>query len=272
MRYSTLSTPVGELTADRRCRRRSTGLDLPNRHRDAHGLGARRRAAGHRARRSSTSTSPASGPVRPPARRAARRSRRGLGRAAAHPLRRDDIATASSPRAVGRPTVARAVGAGQRPQPDRDRRAVPPRDRRRREPHRLRRRARPQARRCSTSRARPRGARMSYTLLGRDGRPYASEGQGGARRRRAARRVYGTMDCPVCAVAACGRGFEPKHRVFFLDEETAIAAGFRPCGACLRERSVENGNCALREGSGCRGAPVGGEEPFRIPGVRDFPQ
>jgi methylphosphotriester-DNA--protein-cysteine methyltransferase len=23
--------------------------------------------------------------------------------------------------------------------------------------------------------------------------------------------------------------------VFFADEETAIAAGFRPCGACMRE-------------------------------------
>jgi methylphosphotriester-DNA--protein-cysteine methyltransferase len=27
--------------------------------------------------------------------------------------------------------------------------------------------------------------------------------------------------------------------VFFADEETAIAAGFRPCGACLRDRYRE---------------------------------
>ena len=39
------------------------------------------------------------------------------------------------------------------------------------------------------------------------------------------------MDCPV-ALSLLRRGFEPKHRVFFVDEETAIAAGFRPCGAC----------------------------------------
>jgi methylphosphotriester-DNA--protein-cysteine methyltransferase len=24
------------------------------------------------------------------------------------------------------------------------------------------------------------------------------------------------------------------HRVFFADEATAIAAGYRPCGACMR--------------------------------------
>jgi methylphosphotriester-DNA--protein-cysteine methyltransferase len=29
------------------------------------------------------------------------------------------------------------------------------------------------------------------------------------------------------------------HRVFFADEATAIAAGYRPCGACLRERYAE---------------------------------
>jgi len=27
--------------------------------------------------------------------------------------------------------------------------------------------------------------------------------------------------------------------VFFAEEEAAIAAGFRPCGACLRERCAE---------------------------------
>ena len=46
------------------------------------------------------------------------------------------------------------------------------------------------------------------------------------------------MDCPV-ALSLLRRGFEPKHRVFFADEETAIAAGFRPCGACMRERYAE---------------------------------
>ena len=26
-----------------------------------------------------------------------------------------------------------------------------------------------------------------------------------------------------------------KNRVFFADEETAIAAGYRPCGICMKE-------------------------------------
>lgn len=30
-----------------------------------------------------------------------------------------------------------------------------------------------------------------------------------------------------------------SHRVFFADEETAIAAGYRPCGNCLREKYRE---------------------------------
>ena len=78
---------------------------------------------------------------------------------------------------------------------------------------------------------------MSYTLLGRDGRPYTSEVKGalGGHRRS---KVYGTMACPV-ALSLLRRGFVPKHRVFFLDEETAIAAGYRPCGACLRTRYAE---------------------------------
>jgi methylphosphotriester-DNA--protein-cysteine methyltransferase len=27
---------------------------------------------------------------------------------------------------------------------------------------------------------------------------------------------------------------KPQFRVFFADEATAIAAGYRPCGACMR--------------------------------------
>ena len=77
----------------------------------------------------------------------------------------------------------------------------------------------------------------TYTLLGRDGRPYQSSEKGllGGHRRT---KVYGTMDCRV-ALSLLRRGFEPKHRVFFADEERAIAAGFRPCGACMRLRYRE---------------------------------
>jgi len=75
---------------------------------------------------------------------------------------------------------------------------------------------------------------VSYTLIGRDGLPYASQKKG-ALGGHGRTKVYGTMDCPV-AMSLLRRGFEPSHLVFFADEETAIAAGFRPCGACLRER------------------------------------
>ena len=79
----------------------------------------------------------------------------------------------------------------------------------------------------------------TYTLLGADGEPYQSPEKGllGGHART---RVYGRMDCPV-ALSLLRRGFQPRHRVFFKDESVAIAAGYRPCGACLREkyRAVE---------------------------------
>ena len=77
----------------------------------------------------------------------------------------------------------------------------------------------------------------TYKLIGRDGEPYESAEKGllGGHART---KVYGRLDCPV-ALSLLRRGFEPRHRVFFADEETAIAAGFRPCGACLRARYRE---------------------------------
>ena len=74
----------------------------------------------------------------------------------------------------------------------------------------------------------------TYTLTGPDGERYQSahKGQLGGHART---RVYGRLDCPV-ALSLLRRGFEPRHRVFFADEAAAIAAGFRPCGACMRDR------------------------------------
>jgi len=72
-------------------------------------------------------------------------------------------------------------------------------------------------------------------LIGADGRPYASATKGtlGGHSRQ---KVYGRLDCPV-ALSLIRRGRNrPEYRVFFADEETAIAAGYRPCGACLREQ------------------------------------
>ena len=60
---------------------------------------------------------------------------------------------------------------------------------------------------------------------------------------------------PDCGSArrALARGGYAAHRVFFADEETAIAAGYRPCGHCLRERYA-----AWR-----RGPAPGTEYPWR---------
>jgi methylphosphotriester-DNA--protein-cysteine methyltransferase len=75
-------------------------------------------------------------------------------------------------------------------------------------------------------------ANTTYTLLGADGRPYESATPGlfGGHR---GTRIYGRLGCPS-ALRAIARGGYVKQRVFFADEATAIAAGYRPCGVCLR--------------------------------------
>jgi hypothetical protein len=76
--------------------------------------------------------------------------------------------------------------------------------------------------------------RKIYRLVGPDGAEVLSSVPGalGGHRRT---RVYGRLDCPV-ALSLIARGFDVRrHRVFFADERTAVAAGYRPCGACLRK-------------------------------------
>ena len=70
-----------------------------------------------------------------------------------------------------------------------------------------------------------------YTLLGADRRPVASATPGtlGGHRRS---RIYGRLDCPAALRAIRAGGYVP-HRVFFAEEATAIAAGYRPCAVCL---------------------------------------
>jgi hypothetical protein len=76
-------------------------------------------------------------------------------------------------------------------------------------------------------------AAKTYRLIGRDGCELVSTVPGalGGHRRT---RVYGRLDCPV-ALSLVARGHDMRHRVFFADEATAVAAGYRPCGACMRE-------------------------------------
>jgi methylphosphotriester-DNA--protein-cysteine methyltransferase len=70
-----------------------------------------------------------------------------------------------------------------------------------------------------------------YTLLGADGRPCRS-GTKGRLGGNSKLGIYGRLDCGS-ARAALPRGYA-QHRVFFADEPTAIAAGYRPCGNCMR--------------------------------------
>lgn len=78
-----------------------------------------------------------------------------------------------------------------------------------------------------------------YKLLGADGKEYLSEIPGtlGGNGKN---KIYGRLDCPS-ALSAIRRfpGSYEKFRVFFADEKAALAAGFRPCGTCLREKYSE---------------------------------
>jgi hypothetical protein len=65
-----------------------------------------------------------------------------------------------------------------------------------------------------------------YKLIGSDGTPYESAMPGTVGGHRATR-IYGRLDCPS-ALRAIGRGGYVTHRVFFADEDTAVAAGYRP--------------------------------------------
>jgi hypothetical protein len=71
-----------------------------------------------------------------------------------------------------------------------------------------------------------------YKLIGPDGVQYLSEKPGslGGHRRN---KLYGRLDCPS-ALRWLAKGHIVRYRVFFADEATAIAAGYRPCAVCMR--------------------------------------
>jgi methylated-DNA-[protein]-cysteine S-methyltransferase len=72
---------------------------------------------------------------------------------------------------------------------------------------------------------------MTYTLIAADGRPYESDAPGTLGGHRG-NRVYGRLDC-AGALRWIEKGHYVKQRVFFADEPTAIAAGYRPCASCM---------------------------------------
>lgn len=73
-----------------------------------------------------------------------------------------------------------------------------------------------------------------YKLIGKDGKEHLSEqkGQFGGHRKL---KIYGRLDCPS-ALRHIAAGHYVQHRVFFADEVTALSAGYRPCGVCMKER------------------------------------
>lgn len=76
-----------------------------------------------------------------------------------------------------------------------------------------------------------------YLLIGADGKPYQSLTKGTLGGHRG-HKIYGTLDCKGAA-RWIAKGHYVNRRVFFADEQTAIAAGFRPCANCLPEKYNE---------------------------------
>lgn len=75
--------------------------------------------------------------------------------------------------------------------------------------------------------------RKTWVLIGTDGQPYRSNVPGALGGHRGTR-IYGLLSCRA-AQRAIEKGGYVRHRVFFRDEATAIAAGYRPCAVCMPE-------------------------------------
>lgn len=75
--------------------------------------------------------------------------------------------------------------------------------------------------------------KKKYKLIGADGKLYESEvpGQLGGHKKL---KIYGRLDCKS-ALSYIAKGQYVENRVFFKDEETAKAAGYRPCAKCMPE-------------------------------------
>ena len=76
-------------------------------------------------------------------------------------------------------------------------------------------------------------ATKTYILLDGQGKEYESTapGQLGGHKKL---KIYGKLDCPS-ARRHIEKGEYVKYRVFFPDETTAIEAGYRPCGICMKD-------------------------------------
>lgn len=70
-----------------------------------------------------------------------------------------------------------------------------------------------------------------WVLLDAGGNPWFSDQPGTLGGQRTSR-IYGRLDCPA-ALRAIAKGGYVKNRVFFIDEASARAAGYRPCARCM---------------------------------------
>ena len=84
-----------------------------------------------------------------------------------------------------------------------------------------------------------------YKLIGKDGKQYLSETKGTLGGHKGLK-IYGRLDCPS-ALRYIAKGQYVKYRVFFADEETAIAAGYRPCAKCMKEEYLKWKNSQKNE-------------------------
>ena len=76
-----------------------------------------------------------------------------------------------------------------------------------------------------------------YRLTDSSGNEYLSENKGtlGGHKKL---KIYGRLDCPS-ALRHIAKGNYVKYRVFFANETTAIAVGYRPCAICMREKYLQ---------------------------------
>ncbi len=76
-----------------------------------------------------------------------------------------------------------------------------------------------------------------YKLINENGEEYLSSIPGtlGGNKRL---KIYGRLDCPS-ANRWIAKGYYVQDRVFFIDEETAIKAGYRPCAVCMKKEYEE---------------------------------
>jgi methylated-DNA-[protein]-cysteine S-methyltransferase len=72
---------------------------------------------------------------------------------------------------------------------------------------------------------------MTFKLIDSEGQRYESDTPGTLGGHRG-NRVYGRLDCEG-AKRWIEKGHYVSQRVFFADEETAVAAGYRPCATCM---------------------------------------